>query len=277
MEMQSFGERFHRARVAWLAPLVVAAVVACDEGLGPNSRSDTWGFVTIAAAKTQSGQHVTVPEAFFFVGNLIGVPNAAIVLDSCADASYNPNNDLTGVEFLDAGVPLTLRWGGRTDTLPRVTGSAGITYRHSGDAIPYNPGDSVVVNVPGALGGYPTAEIRGKTAEPFTLSPIVRPSGTDSMEVRWSLPHDQNSAMIVSLRYSNSSGAARQVLCSFVDDGLAYIPFRQYQPWSNNGGRVEDIVATRLRTTFRVVRDDARKQDVVLEIISTYQVPTPVP
>jgi hypothetical protein len=239
--------------------------------LGPNARNETWGFVTIAAAKMQSGQHVTAPEAFFFVGNLIGVPNAAIVLDSCTDASYNPNNDLTGVQFLDAGVPLTLRLGARTDTLPRVTTSTGISYKRSGDVIPYTPGDSVVVSVPGALGGYPAAQVRGKTAEAFTLSPITRPTGTDSMEVRWSLPHDQNSAMILSLRYSNSSGARRQVLCSFQDDGLAYIPFRQYQPWSNNGGRVEDIVATRLRTTFQVVNN------AIFEIISTYQVPTPLP
>lgn len=264
------------SRWAWTAPIVAMAyVVACDEGFNVSGQAQTWGFVQVAAAKSQSGQHVISPEAFFFKGVLSGIPNAAIVLDSCSDAPFSTGNTLSGVTYLDAGSPVTTSVGGRLDTLPRTVTGTGTTYKRAiGADIPFTPGDSIVVTVPGAVGGYPNSTIRGKTAEALTLQPIAMPSGNQAMQLRWNLPSNQlDVAMILSLRYAPANGngqLSRQVVCSFTDDGVDSIPFQQYQTWINNSGTLENIIATRLRTSFATVADG------LLEVIATYQYPTPI-
>jgi hypothetical protein len=60
----------------------------------------------------------------------------------------------------------------------------------------------------------------------------------------------------------------RNVLCTFVDDGVDSIPFRWHQNWSTSSG-VRSVVATRLRTNYVAAGEGN------LGVISTYQVPTP--
>jgi hypothetical protein len=154
-------------------------------------------------------------------------------------------------------------------------GTASTTYKRSaGDEIPFTPGDSVVVAVPGAVGGYPAANIRAKTAEAFSAEDVVMPTGTNALQLRWTRASNATDvAMIVSLRFSppGASGTlTRQVICSFEDDGIDSIPFRQYEPWSTNNGQIDDIVLTRLRTAFSTA------SDALLEVISTYVYPPPI-
>lgn len=260
----------------WGAVLAATAVVvACEGNLTFPGQNATWGFITVAASKTATGQYRTTPVAQFFKGSLSSVPNAQIVFDSCVPglAFSDASEIVTGVTFLDAGPQVTLLFGTKLDTLPRISGAINTTYQRGALApINYNPGDSLVVSIPGASGGYPAAEIRGKTAEPFTNDAVVAPTGTETIQFKWTTPTDLNSAMIVSMRYARSQDAGRvtqQVLCAFTDDGADSVPYRNHRGWSDVSNTKREVVFTRLRTSI------ISQNDGVLEIISRFQSPTP--
>src|SRR6185436_17645695 len=102
-----------------------------------------------------------------------------------------------------AGPQIGLQIGAKADSLPRLSGTNNTTYQKGAQSpVVYTPGDSIVVTIPGATGGYPASDIRGKTAEPFTNDPVVPPAGTETIQFRWSAATDLNSAMIISLRYA---------------------------------------------------------------------------
>ena len=180
-------------------------------------------------------------------------------------------NNLVGVTYLDAGPSVDATLGGVLRTLERTTTTQGLAYRPVAP-LSYTPGDSIVVEVDGVPGGYPGGTIRAKTAEAFTFpTDITIPAGTEPIHLQWTAPQDSRSAMVVSLRYAtvtNPAALTRNVLCTFVDDGVDSIPFRRHQNWSPSSG-VRAVVATRLRTNYVGVGD------ANLGVISTYQVPTP--
>jgi hypothetical protein len=263
-------------RWAWTLPVLAASfVVACEGDLGTGLNEQDWGFLFLNAAKNTSGQYVTAPEAIFFRGALNSVPNASITTDSCNDGLYTGSgNTLTNVTFLDAGVPVTTTIGTRSpDELPRNASVGEITYElPSGQTIPYTPGDSVLLTVPGAVGGFAASTIRAKTAEAFTIDPVDVPSGGEAIQLRWTPSQDPRSALILELRYNPTGGAnpTRELLCAFADDGIDSISFNKHQPWSAGASSARQVVATRLRTSYTNTSSGA-----LLGVISTFAVPTP--
>lgn len=262
-------------RWAWAVVVASAAiVVACEGSLTVPGQNATWGFITIAASKNNAGEYRVAPLAQFFKGNLATVPNAQIVFDSCVPGlSYEAAPEVVaGVTFLDAGDQVLLQLGQRVDTLPRVTSAINTTYQKAPNTtIGYTPGDSIAVTIPGAVGGYPGSDIRGKSAEPFTSDPVVAPTSTNTMNLKWTPATDFNSAMIVSLRYQRSQDTqiSQQILCSFTDDGTDSIPFRNHRLWSDPSNVKREAVFTRLRTSIKA------QGNGVLEILSRFQNPTP--
>jgi len=260
------------SRWTWVVPVLATAfIAACDNALQGISMQGTWGFVTVSAQKSATGAHFADAEGLFFKGNLAAVPNADFTNDTCADVVLSEGNNLVGVTYLDAGPSVATTLGGVAGTLDRTTTAEGIAYLPA-TPIAFNPGDSIVVNVPGVSGGFPAGTIRAKTAEAFTFpADIPVPAGTESIQLTWTAPQDPRSAMIVSLRYAtinSPSVLTRHVLCTFVDDGVDSIPFRWHQNWSTSAG-ARAVVATRLRTNYVAAGDGN------LGVISTYQVPTP--
>jgi hypothetical protein len=247
-------------------------VVACDTSasVGPNQR--LWGFVTLAALKTGAGEHRVSPSGSFFLGSLGSIPNATIKPDSCyAPRTYiAPTNLITGVTYLDAGASIAAISGGRTEQIPRTTLSGQTIYSlASGTTVPYQPGDSVVIQIPGATGGFPAAELRGKSAEPLTLLQPIEATPAKPLQLRWNPATDNNSAFVLSLQYTPSSGTRQEILCAFVDDGVDSIPLTQHQAWTAATTGNPVAIASRLRTVIVAAGTG------VLELISTYSVPTP--
>lgn len=251
--------------------VATAFVAACDNALEGINTQSVWGFITIGATKDANGTHAAKIEGLFFQGTLAGVPNADFTSDSCSDGVFIDGNSLLNVTYLDAGNSVGTTLSGNSTDLERTATSTGLAYLPA-SPITYTPGDSIVVNVPGAAGGFPTGTIRAKTAEEFTFpTEIDVPAGTESIQLTWTPPQDPRSAMVVSLRYETTQNPGvftRHVLCTFVDDGVDSIPFRFHQNWSASLGS-RAVVATRLRTHY-VAAGDAN-----LGVISTYQVPTP--
>ena len=260
------------SRWTWVLPAIATAfIAACDNALEGINTQGVWGFVTVGATKNAGGAHFANTEGIFFQGNLAAVPNADFTSDTCADVPFSEGNNLIGVTYLDAGPTIDATLGGTVHTLPRTTTTQGLAYRPAAP-LSYTPGDSIVVNVAGVDGGFPGGTIRAKTAEAFTFpTEIPIPAGTEPIQLEWTMPQGGQSAMVVSLRYAttqNPAVLARNVLCTFMDDGRDSIPFRWHENWSTSSG-VRAVVATRLRTNYVGVGD------ANLGVISTYQVPTP--
>lgn len=260
-----------------LVALVAAAtlVTACDTTVGFSPSQQKWGFINVTALRSNTGEYRVAPSASFFRGSITSVPDARIRTDSCfAVGDYTPptSSNFTGVTFLDAGESIAAKIGATTTPLPRVSSTGSLTYSlGSGTTIPYTPGDSVVITVPGVAGGFPASEVRGRSAEPFTIDPIT-PS-TTSIPLKWTAATDANSALIISLQYTpaGTSAKTQEIRCAYTDDGVDSIPLRQHQAWSATTNVNRAVVITRLRTSIVAVTDGA------MELISTFVVPTPTP
>lgn len=259
------------SRWAWLLPLVAAGlVVGCEESLSVDIPDDMWGFVFLDAAMPTPTEHRVRPEAFFFRGRISGVPNSQLAPDSCNTVTFTPGvgGPPQGVTYLDAGSELQFQLGSTNEVLPRVVDQSGTIYALANSDMAFTPGDSVMVSVPGATGGFPQVTLRGKTSEPFTINDIAPPGGTETIQLNWSAPSTSESAMIISLRFSSTGVVLdRQVLCAFQDDGVDSIPFRWYQEWASSTTR--EVVATRLRTRY------TQAGQAFFGVVSTYSVPTP--
>ena len=256
-----------------VALLAVVGIVACDTSGTFSPGSQRWGFIYVGALRNGAGEYRTSPNAQFFRGSVSSVPDARLRTDSCfVVGDYTPasSGTLTGVTYLDAGESITAAIGGVSTTVPRVSGSGTITYAlGAGSSVGYRPGDSVVVTVPGVAGGFPTAGVRAKTAEPFTFDPIA-PS-TATIPLKWTAATDLNSAMLVSLQYTPSGAGAKtqEIRCAFTDDGVDSIPLRQHQAWSAATNVNRAVTVTRLRTA--IISVDGGN----MELISTFQSPPP--
>lgn len=254
---------------------VLAAVVfvsACDTTSSFTPSQQLWGFVYFNALRTTGGEDRIAPSAQFFRGTVTSIPDARLRTDSCfsVGAYVTPTGTVTGVTNLDAGATITTTIGGTATQVPR-SGATTSYALGAGNSVPYRPGDSVVVTVPGAAGGFPAAEIRARTAEPFTISAIAPSSQT--IPLTWTAATDNNSALLVSLRYTPAGSGAvlQEIRCAFTDDGVDSIPVRQHQAWSASGNVNRQVVVTRLRTALIGLTGGN------LEVISTYSVPTPTP
>ena len=175
--------------------VAVALVTACDTTSSFSPSQQRWGFVYLNALKTNGGDNVIAPNAQFFRGSITSVPDARLRTDSCfAVGDYTPptQGGITGVTFLDAGTSISAKIGAVTTEIPRNNAAVTSYALPAGTTIAYNPGDSAIITVPGVAGGFPSAEIRSRTSEPFTIGTIT-PS-TTAIPLTWSAASDNNSA-----------------------------------------------------------------------------------
>jgi hypothetical protein len=245
-------------------------LMACESTLEVSQNFLTWGFIQTGALSTATaGTYVTTVNGQFFRGNVGSIPDSRVKPDSCIELPIVPTSPLQ-VTYLDAGNSITTQLGTRVDTLPRVSNASRTTYERSTPQS-FRPGDSLIVRIPGAVGGFPTAEVRAKTAEAFTFDTlIVRPSPA-AVQLRWTPSSDANSAFLAEFRYSSTGGTTfnQLIRCAFNDDGADSVAFRIMQPWVGQQATSRSATYTRLRTNIVPIVDGW------LEVISTFAVPTP--
>lgn len=257
-----------RARLLLLAVLTLATSACLETLQPPNGR---FGTITVAALDNGGGSFVMRPEAAFYdKTDLSYVPATS---DTCVLAAYNPTQTVSGSLFtLNAGDFLFTSIGGRTDTLvpiPNINIRVYTPLRPFG--IPYNPGDTLSVTVPGAPRGFPASAITVKTSEAFTHGAIGVPAANADLDLSWTPATAPGSQMTFSLRYANSFSTGdlnEQVFCSFVDDGTGVIDSDYLSGWRNALNDNRTTRAARVRS--REVLVDGRTR---LSIISTYGQP----
>lgn len=245
---------------------------ACDAVTGGTSGNPVG--VGGIAARTKGAGYTTGPALAFYRVTGATFITSANTRDTCFVAEYSDAMDTQAstAPKLSAGAFVRLTLGTRTDTLTQSTAGTDVSYRSTlASGIPFTPGDSMVITIPGDPNGFPASTWRGKTAEPFVITPITIPA-VGAIPVSWSPAQDANSAMFITFRYAAGTSATfnRQIACTFVDDGSATVPAIATPEWLAATNR--DYTGTRIRTILGTV-------DVPLSyfnVVSSFTWPTPV-
>jgi Tfp pilus assembly protein PilW len=193
----------------------------------------------------------TVPTVTFVRAYGLTLGNTQTPGDQCSvlglDESPQTPSAVAGVS---AGEALSLALSGTTTQLVPTEQSYGRVYAPASQAtVTFQPGDSAKVTIPGAQGGFPAATFAIKTAETVIFSAIPAPANmtTADLPLAWNAG-DDNSAMLISLRYQVPNEASpRQVLCAMEDDGAFTVPEEFLSGWKATTSTNRRVVATRVR------------------------------
>jgi hypothetical protein len=257
-----------RFRIPALLAVAVLVTACLDPLPTPNGR---YGTVTVPTYDAGGGLYAMRPEAAFY--DKTDASYEPFPSDTCIITNYSPNSGVSGnVLLLDAGPFIFSSIGGRIDTLAPLPGLAIRYYRGTlTNGVPFVPGDTMAVTIPGATPGFPAAAISVRTAEAFTHGTIGIPAADAVLDLTWTPAPETGSIMTFSLRYANAfstTGENEQIFCSFVDDGAAVIPAGYLQGWRT---ALNDVRSTRVvRVRSRQIDIDARTR---LAIISTFARP----
>ncbi|MDP1889530.1 MAG: hypothetical protein Q8K55_01450 [Gemmatimonadaceae bacterium] len=254
-------------------PLVIAALatvtVACMDATNPTSVP--YGFVSFVAQQSGGG-FTASPIGTFFGASGLGVPTAVSPWDSCRQQTYTRATVGLGEVYpnISAGEAIQIKVAGRTDTIfPSEVGRE-VQYRLRAGSIPYVPGDSVSVVIPGSADGYPAITFKAKSAEALMVTDFGTPTVGPRLDLRWNPGQDLNSTVAFSFRYGalDADTLNTQIYCQFRDDGADSIPAKYMGAWAQ--ARTRAWVATRVRTYVAPVARNG-----YFDFISTFDVPTP--
>jgi hypothetical protein len=247
---------------------------ACDQ-LTSTSNGGTPVMLVTLNARTKGAGFTTSPVGNFYSVSSATFSSAGSANDSCSALAYDPNAVPTPVTAtaIGGGAFVAIQVSGNPDTLRKVS-TTDLTYRLATTAgVSFTPGDTINFVIAGDVAGFPPATLQGRTAEPFTLNPIVVPPAGQAMTLTWTAASDANAAMLVSLRYNNGTGAGlnSQIFCDFKDGGTGTVPGALTTLWAASGMR--DVFAQRLRTALVSIGGVTTSY---FNMISTFDVPTPV-
>jgi hypothetical protein len=249
---------------------LVLAVVACDQLTKP-AALDPYGFMVMNTRVRTSGVYTTQPTAYFYTSYQINLASAGAAWDSCRVYPYDPTATSSGSSYLPAGSSLGVSVSGRSDVLvPASTTTAG-PYNMSAAGIVFTPGDTVTLTIPGDKSGFPASTVVAKTAEPFTVDPMVTPNLGQGMPLRWSTPTDNNSAMLFTFLYSNSGGSTpnEEIYCTYFDNGQDSVPAYLMNKYVVSP--YKSALVQRLRTAIY----DVPGTKATFNVISTFDRPLP--
>lgn len=248
-------------------PALIATVVlvaACIDPLPvPTGR---FGTITAATLARAGGYAMRPQAAFYGSTDLSYVP---FPTDTCLVTAYSDSAVLTGgLRFLDAGDFIQTSVSGRVDSLvPLPNISLRVYESPIAEGIPFTPGDTLSVIIPGAI--FPASAVSVRTAEPFTHGAIGVPAVGATLPLTWDAAVASGTNMTFSLRYHNGFGSTvrnEQLFCSFIDDGAATIPATYLEGWRDAQDSLRATRVTRIRS--REVLVDARTRVVLISSFS---------
>jgi hypothetical protein len=226
-------------------------------------------------SRVKGSGYTTYPMVNFYRAQTANFTDALQTTDTCQQAAFssavNPNQ--TSAPVIGGGAYVAVLLSSHADTLLRATTADGTYHVADPAGFVYNPGDSITITVPGDAAGFPPITATSRTAEPFTLNPIVIPPASQSMSVTWSTALDNNAGMIISLRYNDGTAGAglnQQIFCDFHDDGAGIVPAALAATWAASSQR--EVFAERIRTLLVTAPSSS---SAFLNILSVFEVPTP--
>lgn len=251
----------------------IALTVAACEFSTAGATGNPVAVGNLRAHRAGAG-YATSPVLAFYRVTAASFITTESVRDTCFTAAYSESsgNVPSNAPPLSAGVTVAVAIGSRVDTLTRPSTATDEFYRTKLAAgIPYTPGDSMVFTISGDPNGFPSSSFRGRTAEAFTLAPLVVTPNGEPINVSWSPAGGANAAMLLTMRYAAGTSTTfnRQVACTFVDDGTGVVPGFLADVWRAATNR--DHIAQRMRTIFAQVNVPRS----FFNMVSTFDWPTP--
>jgi hypothetical protein len=252
---------------------LAAGAVGCRDVL--DAERSNYAIINVETLRT-GDTFGAAPTAIFFSGGGVFLSSSAIAGDSCVVRRFPPDATNPVLDYLDAGPGVVVRFN-RPQTegtlTPRTQAGVKSYVLPAGTSIPFAPGDTVTVEIPGAAGGFEPTTVRARTAEAFTAATVTIPASNQTdMPVAWtpSATAVPGSTMSYSLRYSAPSSSAinREVACVFIDDGSAVVPFEALTEFRNAVTR--EVRATRVRVT------GSRTGKTAAQITSSFSVQVPL-
>ena len=251
-----------------VSSVILAGCLGTPDGAGQLLK---FGAIVVKGAQTVPDQSAVSATATFFEAYAATVPNSRNQTNRCQFAPVDTSTrEATGQ--LQAGQALTMQIG--TTASSRSTSLAfeqsKMRYATPG-AVSYVGGDSVTINIPGQVGGFPVAVIRTRLAEPLIVPDVTVPAAGSPMAILWNASADTTTAIYLSLKYPNpttSTYANEQVLCALRDDGTEDIPAGGLTAFLEAPASRRSLTVTRWRTAVLNPTDKA-----LLHIVSSVDVP----
>jgi hypothetical protein len=241
-----------------------------------NATRERVAFVSAIALSTGGDTYATRPLAAFYRAN--GVALNLGELETCVGLPYSAlPPTVANLPTLSAGQYLYTEVGGRRDTLFPGTAVGLRSYQLlTVNAIPYIPGDTLKIEVPGDASGFPATTARVRTAEPFNFTVPTSTTEGEPMMLSWTPAPAPGSFMTVSMRLNNTGTGNTpdaQIYCRFNDDGTGQVDATLTAVWRASAPESRSVVFSRVR--FTTVEIDSRTR---LSLISYFDRPTsPVP
>ncbi len=246
-----------------IAPALLVLSACFDSALPPSER------VGLVAVRTFSngGTPVVRGSAVFYQAR--GLQLLPTQPQECSLFSYTPDtgNQNAG-ETLNAGSSVSFTIGAFTEAATHPVGAVYPVYNFPvGGYLDFATGDSVLVSIPGATGGFETVAFKSRLAEPFTADPLPTYVENSPMTLTWEPATVPGSIMVVSLRYGTGPDATApnvEVACAFPDTGSAVIPVTFTNAFGQASQASHDHAFIRVRD--RIVEFDSRTRTRVRSI-----------
>ncbi len=229
------------------------ATMGCRDIL--QAEASNYAIVNVETLSTGVDTYGARPSALFFQAAGIFLSSSIVARDSCIEQRFPPDVSNPALDYLNPGSPVVARFN-RPQTsgtlTARTQGSVTSYVLPEGATIPFVPGDTITIEVPGTEDGFEERTFAARTAEAFTPSVLNLPVSSQSdMPVTWTpgattIP---GSAMFYSLRFSAPATSVlnREIACFFIDDGSASVPFEAL--FNFREATLRDVRATRIRVT----------------------------
>jgi len=241
-----------------------------------SARRDRVAFISAIAFSTGGETYATRPLAAFYRAN--GLALNLGELETCVGLPYSAlPPSVANLPTMLAGQYLYTEIGGRRDTLFPSTLVGLQSYQLlTVNSIPYIPGDTLRVEVPGDAAGFPATTVSVRTAEPFNFTVPANPTQGEPMMLTWTPAPAPGSTMTVSMRLNNTGTGNTpdaQIYCRFNDDGSGQVDATLTAVWLASAPESRSVAFSRVR--FTTVEIDPRTR---LSLISYFDRPTlPLP
>lgn len=245
------------------APLVFALTACLGDNFPARERI---GLVSVRAFDNGGTPVVRGAAVFYRTAGLQIFPAAP---QECALYGYTPPtpSDNAG-QTLNAGSQITFTIGGFSEVaLANPLATYPFYDFADGSYLDFVAGDSVLVGIPGATGGFDPMAIKARLAEPFTGDPVPAWVANEALNLTWEAATTAGSIMVASLRYNSDAGSTvpdLEIACAFEDDGTGAIPANLANGWGESEPASREFTLTRVRE--RIVEFDDRTRTRVRSI-----------
>lgn len=244
---------------------VAPGLVALAACVGELPDPERLGLVSVRAF-SDSGTPVVRGSAAFY--RVRGVQLLPLQPQECTPYAYSPSGTGNTGQTLNAGSAISFTIGAFSEDATRGALSDSPLYTFAvGSSLDFVSGDSALVSIPGAEGGFEAMAIKARLAEPFIADSLPTYVPDTPMNVTWQAATTPGSIMLVSLRFSAEPGAVEpdvEIACAFEDDGSGQIPAVFVNAYGTAAPETQEHAFIRVRD--RIVEFDIRTRTRVRSI-----------